>query len=305
MIDYSLRLHKELGSDRTLWITAYANNVMSYIPSVRILKEGFYEGDDTSMVLYGMTTKWAWHRRKSWPKSTPWSERCRARQRSLRNSMASQCGMPMARIATTTRRTVLVQYRKTIMTPLCNRLFRLFQRLVILVAVVGNTPAVQAQPPKLEPIEVEGQPLAANVTRLLDALQFLGRTAAGSDDRRLATAARARDVQGIQKLLDSQVLLAVTINPESRVKVTRGPGPTTLQQFGYVPILMKIVNLGTVTKTLNITSPQSGPVYSRQSAWRMGKDGKYREDPNRANPSFQVQGDKDRFLQVEMFTGRR
>jgi hypothetical protein len=41
-----------------VWITAYANDVMAYIPSERVLKEGGYEGD-TSMIAYGRPAKWA------------------------------------------------------------------------------------------------------------------------------------------------------------------------------------------------------------------------------------------------------
>ena len=58
VVDYSHRLKKELGHDRPVWVTAYANDVMAYIPSERVLKEGGYEGD-TSMQAYGMPTKWA------------------------------------------------------------------------------------------------------------------------------------------------------------------------------------------------------------------------------------------------------
>ncbi len=58
VVDYSHRLKKELDHDRPVWVTAYANDVMAYIPSERILKEGGYEGD-TSMQAYGMPTKWA------------------------------------------------------------------------------------------------------------------------------------------------------------------------------------------------------------------------------------------------------
>jgi hypothetical protein len=39
-------------------VIGYANDVMAYIPSVRVLKEGGYEGD-TSMIPYGMPTRWA------------------------------------------------------------------------------------------------------------------------------------------------------------------------------------------------------------------------------------------------------
>jgi hypothetical protein len=58
VIDYNLRLKKELGDKPALWITGYANDVMAYIPSVRNLREGGYEAD-SSMIYYGMPTKWA------------------------------------------------------------------------------------------------------------------------------------------------------------------------------------------------------------------------------------------------------
>jgi hypothetical protein len=65
VVDYSRRLKKELAADfkkdageRYVWITAYANDVMAYIPSERVLKEGGYEGD-TSMIAYGRPAKWA------------------------------------------------------------------------------------------------------------------------------------------------------------------------------------------------------------------------------------------------------
>jgi len=58
VVDYSFRLKKELAKHGTVWVAAYANDVMAYIPSERVLKEGGYEGD-TSMVPYGLPTKWA------------------------------------------------------------------------------------------------------------------------------------------------------------------------------------------------------------------------------------------------------
>jgi len=56
VVDYSLRLKKTLGPGRT-WVTGYANDVMAYIPSLRVLNEGGYEGA-TSMVYYGQPSKW-------------------------------------------------------------------------------------------------------------------------------------------------------------------------------------------------------------------------------------------------------
>jgi neutral ceramidase len=54
VVDYVLRLRKELGP---VWVTAYANDVMAYIPSLRVLKEGGYEGGG-AMVYYGLPSAW-------------------------------------------------------------------------------------------------------------------------------------------------------------------------------------------------------------------------------------------------------
>jgi neutral ceramidase len=51
VVDYSLRLKKEYGWDTT-WVAGYSNDVMGYIPSYRVLKEGGYEGGG-AMVNYG------------------------------------------------------------------------------------------------------------------------------------------------------------------------------------------------------------------------------------------------------------
>ena len=57
MVDYSLRLKKELGLGKT-WVAGYSNDVMAYIPSLRVLKEGGYEGGG-AMVYYGLPSPWA------------------------------------------------------------------------------------------------------------------------------------------------------------------------------------------------------------------------------------------------------
>jgi chorismate mutase len=131
----------------------------------------------------------------------------------------------------------------------------------------------------LDPVEVEGQPLAANVERVQQALDFLGAPLPEA----VATALKAagQDGKAIQKALDPLALVAVSINPESRVKVARGPAAAVLQQAGYTPVLVKIVNDSPVKSALRISSPQAGPGYS-------GGFG---------NPK----GAPGRFLQVEMF----
>ena len=56
VVDYQIRLKQELGKNST-WVTGYANDVMAYIPSERVLEEGGYEGD-TSMIVYQLPSKW-------------------------------------------------------------------------------------------------------------------------------------------------------------------------------------------------------------------------------------------------------
>jgi hypothetical protein len=56
VVDYSLRIKRELGREST-WVAAYANDVMAYIPSLRVLKEGGYEGGG-SMPIYGLPAVW-------------------------------------------------------------------------------------------------------------------------------------------------------------------------------------------------------------------------------------------------------
>ena len=56
VVDYALRLKGELG--KNLWVLAYSNDVMAYIPSEAVLKEGGYEGK-TSMIPYGRPSAWA------------------------------------------------------------------------------------------------------------------------------------------------------------------------------------------------------------------------------------------------------
>jgi neutral ceramidase len=56
VIDYALRLRREVPDD--LWVLGYSTDVMAYIPSERVLKEGRYEGE-TSMVAYGRPGPWS------------------------------------------------------------------------------------------------------------------------------------------------------------------------------------------------------------------------------------------------------
>ena len=44
VVDYSRRLKRELGGPAAVWVAAYSNDVLGYIPTERVLREGGYEG---------------------------------------------------------------------------------------------------------------------------------------------------------------------------------------------------------------------------------------------------------------------
>jgi hypothetical protein len=56
VVDYALRLKAELGGKNT-WVASYANDVMGYIPSRRVLVEGGYEGG-LARFPYGLPAIW-------------------------------------------------------------------------------------------------------------------------------------------------------------------------------------------------------------------------------------------------------
>jgi hypothetical protein len=56
LVKYSNNLKKIFGND--IFVMGYSNDVMGYIPSERVLREGGYEGE-TSQMVYGMPSVWA------------------------------------------------------------------------------------------------------------------------------------------------------------------------------------------------------------------------------------------------------
>jgi hypothetical protein len=146
-------------------------------------------------------------------------------------------------------------------------------------------------------VAVEAQPLAANIRRVIEALDSLGAPLPADLRAELTRAGQRRDAGKLQDLLDARVLLAVHVNPEARVKVARGAAPAVLQQAGFTPVLVKVVNESRGMQRLRIGSPQAGPVYagmSKLSGDRMQQQ-HLRENEN-------VERRTDRFLELEMFT---
>ena len=148
----------------------------------------------------------------------------------------------------------------------------------------------------VEVISVDGQPLAANIQRLIDALEYLGVPLPKEMQKELLKAGKLRDAKKIQELLDPSVLLVVHINPEARVKVARGRAQASLQQAGYTPVVVKVVNESSGTQRLRIGSPQAGPVYAGVAELSME-----RQHQEHLRENENTEGRTDRFLNVEMF----
>lgn len=55
VVDYAINMKKLLGPE--LFVMGYSNDVMAYIPTAEILREGGYEGH-TSQMAFGMPAKW-------------------------------------------------------------------------------------------------------------------------------------------------------------------------------------------------------------------------------------------------------
>ncbi|MCB1066259.1 MAG: CehA/McbA family metallohydrolase [Verrucomicrobiae bacterium] len=173
----------------------------------------------------------------------------------------------------------------------------LFASIFVVCLTSASTSSAQVLSPK----KVEAQPLAANAQRLIQALEFLGSPLPKAETATLRKAISDQDAHRIQEILDPQVLVVVSMNPEVRVKSTRGPADAHLQQHAYTPVLLKILNDSTNTAALNLTSPQAGPVYHGEHIGSLTRQGQLelKSEGTGSNDTL-----ASRFLQVEMFRDR-
>ena len=121
--------------------------------------------------------------------------------------------------------------------------------LVLLVCAV-----VEAQELPVVPT-VELQPLTAQVSRLIEALEVLGEPLPTDETAELR---KATAVTEIQKVLDRHCLVGIEINPESRVKVQEGPAKPELVEQGWRTFLVKVINQAGITPVLVAESPNAG-----------------------------------------------
>ena len=148
--------------------------------------------------------------------------------------------------------------------------------------------------------DVEWQPLAAQVRRLVEATDYLGSPFSGPDQEALRTALQgsggASSIAAVQSVLDKYCLLAVSINPESRVKVASGLAKAELAQHGWRQFLVKVQNEAGVTAELRAVSPNARSLFQSGSS-RTESDQYYRRQRDVPRPSNSV----DLWLDMQMY----
>ena len=152
-------------------------------------------------------------------------------------------------------------------------------RYTIIVVLVGLSGTVSAQHEHHghETRQVDAQPLLAQAIRLAEALDFVGSPLRDEEVTRLRNLhhghAGKETADEIQSILDPYCLAVVSINPEARVKVTRGQAPAELIQGGWTSFLVKIHNDANVTAKIEVESPNAlAPVHAPSSNPRVKKE---------------------------------
>jgi len=168
--------------------------------------------------------------------------------------------------------------------------------IFLLLVSPGFQSASWASPEELKPVAgIESQPLVAQARRVKEALAYIGRPLSAEEAGALDTAigkGGAEAVKGIQAIFAPHVLFSVHINPESRVKVGRGPAAPECIQQGWRAFLVRVHNEAGVTAQLQAKSPNAKPVYKRSSG---------SADPKVSVTPAQV---GDRWMDVQTFDSR-
>ncbi len=114
--------------------------------------------------------------------------------------------------------------------------------------------------------DIEIQPLAAQVQRVIEALNYLGEPIPKETGAMLDKALKLGDVQEVQRLMDARCLYVVSINPEMRVKVAQGAVKPELVQNGWRQFLVKVINESGTTAALRVTSPNALRLFNSPQA---------------------------------------
>src|SRR5882762_1250107 len=141
---------------------------------------------------------------------------------------------------------------------------------------------------------VDWQPFAAQIERLIEATDYLGSPFSSEDKaavRKLIAAGNTKDSSSkLQGILDRRCLFGVQINPEMRVKVIQGAAKPELVEQGWRIFLVKVQNESGTTADLRALSPSAVSLF---------------EPANTASDKALQRASKpnldDRWLELQMF----
>jgi hypothetical protein len=148
--------------------------------------------------------------------------------------------------------------------------------------------------------DVELQPLAAQIKRLGEAMDYLGVPLTSDEraaiDSALADKDKDQAVAKLQSILDPHCLVSVVINPEMRVKVSAGPAKPQLVEKGWRTFLIKVQNDAGATSPLRAVSPNAQSVHD--SASQQTLSDKYYSNHKKQSPNSTPD---DLWLDLESF----
>lgn len=150
-----------------------------------------------------------------------------------------------------------------------------------------------------EEVDAEWQPLASQLRRVAEAMNYQGAPFSPEDQKALNELfARGGDdaVELAQKIFDLYCLIGIHINPESRVKVSSGPAKPILVEQGWRTFLVKVHNEAGVTAELRGMSPHAQSLFSG-GAFSNPSDREFRRGPNN------IPND-DRWMDLQMFNNQ-
>jgi hypothetical protein len=104
------------------------------------------------------------------------------------------------------------------------------------------------------------QPFSFRIKALVQTLDYLGEPISAADQTTINKAIEKNDTAAfgaINNVLGKYCLFDIQINPESRVKVTKGLAKPDLLQDGWRTFLIKVTNQAGITANLEAASPQA------------------------------------------------
>ena len=178
-----------------------------------------------------------------------------------------------------------------------------FAVIAITAQLLGTRALAAAKLPLVTGVEL--QPLAAQVQRLIEAMDLLGEPFSDADKKALQSAMREADAEKatarIQEILDPHCLVGVNINPEMRVKVAAGEAKPELVEQGWRQFLVKVQNESGTTSELRAVSPNAESVHD--SPWKKSKSDEFyrkRNDNSPLRPNAELWLDLDLFNRQPM-----